>query len=132
MDEQQTAMIREAMPFAATLGIEVMSVTEGEVVATASWSADRTTSGGVLHGGFLMAVADSLGALLAFINLPSGATTATIESKTNFLRGVRSGVVTFVSTPVHVGSRTIVVQTDVTSDDGRLVARTTQTQAVIH
>jgi 1,4-dihydroxy-2-naphthoyl-CoA hydrolase len=131
MDEQTTEMIRTAMPFTAALGIGVVSASPDEVVASAGWAEDRTTSGGLIHGGYLMAVADSVGALLAVLNLPAGATTATIESKTNFVRAVRSGVVTARATPVHVGSRTIVVQTDMTRDDGELVSRTTQTQAVI-
>lgn len=131
MDTDHTAMLHGAMPFAAALEIEVRSASPNEVRAAADWTEERTTSGGLLHGGYLMAVADSVGALLAFLNLPSGATTATIESKTNFLRGMRAGTATFVSTPVHVGGRTIVVQTDALDEQGRLVSRTTQTQAVI-
>ncbi|RPI25267.1 MAG: PaaI family thioesterase [Actinobacteria bacterium] len=131
MDGQATEMIRSAMPFAATLGIAVISAAPDEVVAAAGWTEDRTTGGGLLHGGYLMAVADSIGALAAFLNLPQGATTATIESKTNFLRAVASGTVTATATPVHVGSRTIVVQTDIIREDGALVSRTLQTQAVI-
>jgi uncharacterized protein (TIGR00369 family) len=131
MDEQHTTMLRSAMPFAAALGVEVIAAAPDGVVAATAWAEDRTTSGGAIHGGYLMAVADSVAALLAFLNLPQGATTATIESKTNFLRAVRSGTVTFNATPVHIGSRTIVVQTDAIGDNGELVSRTTQTQAVI-
>ena len=78
-----------------------------------------------------MALADSAAAILAYLNLPAGATTATIESKTNFLAAVREGGVTARSELVHAGRRTIVVQVDVTADDGRHVTRTLQTQAVI-
>ena len=78
-----------------------------------------------------MALADSVGAMCAFFNLPAGATTSTIESKTNFIRPVTTGEVTFRSAPVHVGRSLIVVQTDSSDDERRLVARTTQTQAVI-
>ena len=78
-----------------------------------------------------MALADSAAATLAFLNLPPGATTSTIEAKTNFLAAVREGVVTARSELVHKGRTTMVVQTDVTDDAGRLVSRTLQTQAVL-
>jgi uncharacterized protein (TIGR00369 family) len=89
------------------------------------------TIAGALHGGALMTLADSLGAVCAFLNLPPGAMTSTIESKTNFFRGVREGRVHATSTPLHVGRTTIVVQTDLHDDRGKAVARVTQTQAVI-
>lgn len=88
------------------------------------------TAGGVLHGGILMTLADTCGAACAFLNLPEGAGTSTIESKTNFLRGVRSGTVRAASRPVHVGRTTIVVETDLRDGD-RLVAKVIQTQAVL-
>jgi uncharacterized protein (TIGR00369 family) len=78
-----------------------------------------------------MVLADSLGAVCAFLNLPEGAITTTIESKTNFFRGVREGRVTAVTTPLHVGRTTIVVQTDVRDERDKRVALVTQTQAVI-
>ena len=78
-----------------------------------------------------MTLADSLGAICAFLNLPEGASTSTIESKTNFLRGVREGELTAVATPLHVGRRTIVIQTEVRDGRGKLVSLTMQTQAVI-
>jgi 1,4-dihydroxy-2-naphthoyl-CoA hydrolase len=87
--------------------------------------------GGVLHGGVLMALADTLGACCAVLNLPAGATTSTIESKTNFFRAVRGGIVEAVSRPLHVGRTTIVVQTDLSDEQGRRVAQVTQTQAVL-
>lgn len=96
-----------------------------------AWAPERCTTGGVLHGGVLMALADSIGAYCAMLNLPRGAGTATIESKTNFFRAVRDGFVEAVSTPLHVGRTTIVVQTDLHDAQGRRVARVTQTQAVI-
>lgn len=123
-------MLRQAMPFADILGIEVVSASSAEVIATAEWSESRTTAGGVVHGGFLMAVADSVGALLAFLNVPLGATTSTIESKTNFLRPVSGGTITFTSTPVNIGSQVVVVQTDIVRADQKLAARTIQTQIV--
>lgn len=85
-----------------------------------------------MHGGVLMALADSLGGLCAFLNLPEGAAgTTTIESKTNFLRAVTGGRVRAVSRPLHAGRMVIVVDTELRDDEGRLVARVTQTQAVL-
>jgi uncharacterized protein (TIGR00369 family) len=85
-----------------------------------------------MHGGALMGLADSLGGLCAFLNLPPGATTtATVESKTNFFRAVKEGRVSAVSRPLHVGRSFIVVETDLHDAEGRHVARVTQTQAVL-
>jgi uncharacterized protein (TIGR00369 family) len=131
MDERVTAMIRDAMPFTSLLGFEGVDASPEAVVLRGAWAAERCTAAGVLHGGYLMTLADSAAATLAFLNLPPGATTATIESKTNFLAAVREGHVTARAELVHAGRRTIVVQVDVTDDDGRLVTRTLQTQAVI-
>ncbi|HEX3290192.1 MAG TPA: PaaI family thioesterase [Gaiella sp.] len=131
MDERVTAMIREAMPLAALLGFEGVEAGPRAVVLTGTWAEQRCTAAGVLHGGYLVALADSAAATLAFLNLPAGAATATIESKTNFLAAVREGKVTARAELVHAGRRTMVVQVDVTADDGRLVTRTLQTQAVI-
>jgi uncharacterized protein (TIGR00369 family) len=78
-----------------------------------------------------MALADSVGAICAYLNLPEGATTSTIESKTNFFRGVRSGFVRATARPVHIGNRTIVVQTDLIDEKDRSVALVIQTQAVL-
>jgi len=85
----------------------------------------------VLHGGVLMALADTLGAICAYLNLPAGATTATIESKTNFFRGVRAGRISAEARPLHVGRTTIVVQTTVSDESGAAVALVIQTQAVL-
>ena len=95
------------------------------------WREELCTTFGALHGGAMMAMADSVGAVCAFLNLPAGATTSTIESKTNFFRGVRDGAVGATSRPLHVGRTTIVVQTDLTDDRGKRVAQVTQTQAVL-
>lgn len=130
-DARSTAMAHDQMPFAKELGLEVVSARPDEVRARAAWSPERCTTAGMLHGGFLMAAADSMGAVCAVLNLPPGAGTATIESKTNFFRAVRAGRIWITSVPVHVGRTTIVVQTDVTEDRGKLVSRSTQTQAVI-
>lgn len=130
-DTRLTEIAHSQMPLSALLGLEVVSGGPERLVATGEWKPEHCTAGGLVHGGYLMALADSTGAMCAFLNLPEGATTATIESKTNFLRPVSSGTITFTATPVHVGRSQIVVQTDGTRDDGKLVARTTQTQAVI-
>ena len=132
MDEQQTAFMHEAMPFTAVLGIEVLSAAAEEVRARLAWDAARCTTAGALHGGVLMGLADACGGLCAYLNLPEGAAgTTTIESKTNFLRAVRSGHLTAVTRPLHTGRTTIVIDTDLFDDDGKRVARVTQTQAVL-
>jgi 1,4-dihydroxy-2-naphthoyl-CoA hydrolase len=118
-------------PFAGLLGLEVQAAEPDEVRGTLAWAEERCTAGGIMHGGALMGLADTLGGVCAFLNLPEGATTATIESKTNFFRAVRGGAVTGVTRPLHVGRSFIVVQTDLTDDEGRPVAQVTQTQAVL-
>jgi len=118
------------MPFAVGLGIRLESATADEVTVSMPWRPDMCTTFGVLHGGALMSMADSAGAVCAFLNLPPDSTTSTIESKTNFFRGVRDGAVHSVTRPLHVGRTTIVVQTDITDDAGKRVAQVTQTQAV--
>jgi 1,4-dihydroxy-2-naphthoyl-CoA hydrolase len=124
--------LNEAMPFGAVLGIEVDEASPEGVRGGLQWAPERCTAGGILHGGALMGLADSLGGLCAFLNLPDGATgTATVESKTNFFRGVRDGRVTGVAKPLHIGRTFIVVQTDLRDDEGRHVAQVTQTQAVL-
>jgi len=123
--------VLQAMPFARELGIELIEANPEQVRGRMAWSERLCTTGGVLHGGALMSLADSLGALCAFLNVPPGAGTSTIESKTNFFRAVREGHVEASSRPLHVGRTTIVVQTDLTDASGRRVAQVTQTQAVL-
>jgi 1,4-dihydroxy-2-naphthoyl-CoA hydrolase len=120
-----------SMPFAVALGIEVDRADAAAVRGRMPWAAERCTAGGVLHGGAIMAFADSLGAVCAFLNLPPGASTSTIESKSNFFRGLRDGEVSATSVPLHVGRTTIAVQTDVRDAKDRRVAIVTQTQAVL-
>ncbi|HET9877044.1 MAG TPA: PaaI family thioesterase [Mycobacterium sp.] len=127
----QLANLAAAIPFAAALGIEILEVTPQRVTAAMDWAEARCTSGGILHGGALMAFADTIGAVCAVANLPAGAGTSTIESKTNFFRAVRGGTVTATSVPLHAGRTTIVAQTNLTDDRGKLVAQVTQTQAVL-
>ena len=125
-----TPLVHEQMPLAATLGIRVQGGPES-VEAAIDWKAELCTAGGILHGGVLMTLADSAGAVCAFLNLPPGKLTTTIESKTNFLGAVRDGQVVARSRPLHEGRTTIVVETDVFDASGRMVARTMQTQAVL-
>lgn len=121
----------DRMPFSAGLGIELVTATPAQVVGRLAWAPELCTSGGVMHGGAIMALADSLGGICAFLNLPQGAATGTIESKTNFFRPVIEGIVEGRSRPLHVGRRVIAVQTDLSDGQGRLVGQTTQTQAVV-
>src|SRR3954466_7368073 len=126
-----TEFMHNAMPFSASLGAEVVSATKDEVRLRVAWTPERCTAGGVLHGGLLMALADTAGAWCAFLHVPEGASTTTVESKTNFLRGVRDGHVEAVARPLHTGRSFIVVDTELRDDQDRLVARVTQTQAVL-
>jgi len=91
---------------------------------------ERCTIGGIMHGGALMGLADNCGGICAFLNLPEGAqATATIESKTNFLRAVREGqTVTATTRPLHKGRSMIVLETELHLDDGKLAGKVTQTQ----
>jgi uncharacterized protein (TIGR00369 family) len=113
------------------LGIRFVEATSDRVVAELTYRPDLTTVGGSLHGGTLMALADTVGAAATVLNLPPGATTTTLESKTNFMAAGRSGVVRAESTPLHRGRRTMVWQTRVTDESGRLLSVTTQTQMVL-
>jgi len=129
-DDELEALLA-MMPFAKGLGIELRAATPDEVTGTLPWAQELCTTAGLLHGGAVMAAADTLGAICAFLNLPAGSGTSTIESKTNFFRGVREGSVHLTSRPLHVGRTTIVVQTDLSDDRDKRVAFVTQTQAVI-
>jgi 1,4-dihydroxy-2-naphthoyl-CoA hydrolase len=125
-------VIEKMMPFAATLGIHTDEYTPERVVLSLDWAPSLCTANGILHGGVIMALADTAGGASAMLNLPEGATgTATIESKTNFLGAVRSGAVTATATPLHRGGTTIVVETSVRDSAERLVAKVTQTQLVL-
>jgi 1,4-dihydroxy-2-naphthoyl-CoA hydrolase len=131
-DPQLTASAAEAAPYTGFLGMEIVAASPDEVRSRLAWDAAKCTTGGMLHGGALMGLADSAGGLLAFLNLPPEARgTATIESKTNFFAPLREGHVHGVSRALHKGKRTIVVDTELRDDDGKLLARVTQTQAVL-
>ena len=129
---KDTEFLQSSMPFTVQLALHVVSASAAKTVTTSSWTAERCTVGGVLHGGFLLACIDATGGLAAFHNLPAGAVgTSTIESKTNFLRGVKGGDITITAVPVHAGRTTVVLDITVTDDQGRAVTKTLQTQAVL-
>ena len=131
-DLEATRAVRELMPLATTLGIETDAYTADKVVMSLAWAPSLCTAAGILHGGVLMALADSAGAACALLNLPEGAIgTTTIESKTNFFGAVRGGSVSATSTPLHRGATTIAVETSVRDAGGKLVAKVTQTQLVL-
>ena len=113
------------------LGIRFVETSKDRVVAELTIRDELRTVGGALHGGTLMAFADTVGAAATIVNLPAGAGTTTLESKTNFFAAGRAGIVRAESTPLHRGKRTMVWQTRVTDDGGRLLSLTIQTQMVL-
>jgi uncharacterized protein (TIGR00369 family) len=118
------------MPFAAELGLVLEEASADRVVARLDWAPRLCTAGGILHGGVLMSLADSAGALVTFLGLPEGATTATITSTTQLMRPVSGGAVRAVAVPLHRGRTTVTAQTSLRDQAERLVAQTTQVQAV--
>jgi 1,4-dihydroxy-2-naphthoyl-CoA hydrolase len=122
----------EMLPFATLLGVEFTSAAPDRVTAEMVVRDDLCTRPAILHGGAVMAFADTLGATGTILNLPEGARTATLESKTNFIAGAAAGTrVIGEATPIHRGRTTQVWQTRVTTAEGRLVALVTQTQMVL-
>ncbi|MBO0711536.1 MAG: PaaI family thioesterase [Acetobacteraceae bacterium] len=122
----------EMLPFARELGIEFTAAAPERVVATLTVREALCTRPAVLHGGAIMAFADTLGAVGTMLNLPGGAATTTIESKTNFMAAAPLGAtITAEATPLHRGRRTQVWQTRIVTTEGRLIAVVTQTQLVI-
>ncbi len=121
------------MPYAQQLGMELTTSAPERIEARLTVTESLCTTGRIMHGGAIMSVADTLGAIGAFLNLPDGAkATTTIESKTNFLgAAVLGSEVTAVTTPVHIGGRTSVWQTRLSNDKGKPVALVTQTQLVL-
>lgn len=131
MDELQKVNSVE-LPFAALMGVDYVSAAKDRVVARLEVRPELCTIPEVLHGGAIMAFADTVGATATALNLPDGMWTTTIESKTNFVGPApRGAVVTAETTPVHRGRTTMVWQTKVTTDEGKLVAVVIQTQLVI-
>ena len=125
--------LADQIPFAKTMGVDVTEATPERVVGRLLVRPDICTTGGTLHGGAVMAFADSLGAIGAYLSLPQGAAgTTTLESKTNFLGAAKSGLTVIgEATPVHNGKRTSVWQTRISTEDGKAVALVIQTQMVL-
>jgi 1,4-dihydroxy-2-naphthoyl-CoA hydrolase len=131
MDALET-LNQNQLPFAQLLGIRLISAAAECVRAEMTVRPDMCTIPAVAHGGALMALADTLGAYATLLNLTGGANTTTIESKTNFIAAAPAGsTITAETTPIHRGRRTMVWQTRITSDQGRLLAIVTQTQMVL-
>ena len=124
--------IAEPLPFAKLLGLELITVTPERVEAALRVREELCTRPAVLHGGAMMALADTLGAIATVANLPQGATTTTIESKTNFFAAIPVGdTVRAECTPLHRGRTTMVWQTKIMRSDGRVAALVIQTQLVM-
>ncbi|PZA12176.1 phenylacetic acid degradation protein [Rhodopseudomonas palustris] len=121
------------LPFAALMGLRFTEAEPDRVVATLLVRDDLCTVGASIHGGAVMALADSVGAAATVLNLPADAKgTTTLESKTNFIGPAKAGsTVVATATPVHRGRRTQVWQTRIETEDGKLVAVVTQTQMVL-
>jgi len=126
---QLTELHRDCLP--ALMGVRFVEASEDRLVAELTIRDDLRTVGGALHGGAIMAFADTVGATATFLNLPPGASTTTLESKTNFFAAGRDGVVRAEATPLHRGRTTMVWQTRVTDASGRLLALVIQTQMVL-
>lgn len=131
-DAAATEMIHAQVPLCLTLGITADAAGPDEVVLSLDWAPHLCTGNDVLHGGIVMALADSAGGICAFLNLPEGAGgTATIESKTNFLAATRRGTLKAHCRPLHIGKRVIVLETEVRGELGKLAAKVLQTQAIL-
>ena len=122
--------IAALMPFTQQLGMTLDQAGPDQVVARLDWAPHLCTTAGIMHGGVLMSLADSAGALVTFLGLPEGATTATITSTSQLFRPVTGGTVRAVAVPLHRGRTTVTAQTSLYDSQDRLVALTTQVQAV--
>ncbi|MDP1803913.1 MAG: PaaI family thioesterase [Acidimicrobiales bacterium] len=131
MSELDPTALTATMPFAMHTGVQITAASREAVVGHLDWSEERCTIGGLMHGGALMTLADSLGAVAAFLHLPEGAGTATVSSSTSLLRGLREGRATGTATVINAGRRFITVRTDVVDEESRLLITTTQVQAVL-
>jgi uncharacterized protein (TIGR00369 family) len=118
------------MPFASQLGMTLEEASPERVVALLEWQPDLCTMSGILHGGALMSLADTTGAIVAFLGLAEGQITATITSTTHMFRPVPAGTVRAVAVPLHRGKTTTTIQSSLFDDSDRLVAQTTQVQAI--
>lgn len=129
---EQNSEILGNQPFPRLMGVEIVEATKEKVRARLRVRPDLCTAANILHGGAIMAFADTVGAIGAWLNLPDGALTTTIESKTNFIGAAREGSTVHAETsPFHVGKRSSVWQTKISREDGKLVAVVTQTQMVL-
>jgi 1,4-dihydroxy-2-naphthoyl-CoA hydrolase len=130
--EHASQFVADPLPFAKLLGLELVTVTPERVEAVLQVREDLCTRPAVLHGGAVMALADTLGAIATVANLAEGTTTTTIESKTNFFAAIPVGDTARAEcTPLHRGRTTMVWQTRVTRSDGRVAALVIQTQLVL-
>ena len=125
------SQLSAAMPFAVHIGVVVERATRESVVGYLDWAPERCTTGGIMHGGALMTLADSLGAIAAFLHLPAGAGTATVSSNTVMMRPGGKGRVSGVATIVNAGRRFITVRVDLSDESGKPISTTTQVQAVL-
>ncbi len=125
--------IADMMPFCKLMGLEITQAEKEKIIGKLKVTPELCTTGHIMHGGAIMSVADTLGAIGASLNLPDGANgTTTVESKTNFLRAAKEGTeIIAESTPIHVGRRTSVWQTRLSRPDGKAVALVTQSQMVL-
>lgn len=129
MAEEIHPIAADQPPFAAHLGLKIVSATAEKVVAELVATPELINRNGVLHGGVVMALADNIGGTLAFVNLGPGEGTTTLESKTNFFRAIPAGdKVRAEAVPLHLGRKTMVIQTSILRSDGKLAAQVTQTQ----
>jgi uncharacterized protein (TIGR00369 family) len=121
------------MPFAKLMGVTIIEARADGVIAELFVREDLCTTNSILHGGAVMAFADSVGAVATLLNLPPGANTTTIESKTNFIAALRAGETARAQcSPVHIGRTTMVWQTRILRPNGKLCAVVTQTQMILH
>jgi 1,4-dihydroxy-2-naphthoyl-CoA hydrolase len=129
MTEELAALVA-LMPFAERLGLQLHEASPDLVIATLDWDPQLCTTAGIMHGGALMTLADTVGALVAFLGLPEGSTTATVTSTTQMFRPVSAGTVRAEAVPLHRGRTVVTVQTSLRDSQQRLVAQTTQVQVV--
>lgn len=130
--DMATRLQQELPPLPRWMGIRVTVAEAERVVCELTVREEMCTSGDIMHGGAIMAFADTVGALGTVVNLREGQGTTTIESKTNFFAGTPVGTrLTAETTPLHRGRRTQVWETRITNEQGRLVAKVTQTQMVL-
>lgn len=127
-----TGTLQDPPPFADLLGMVVISATKDEIIAQMPVTEALSNRNGVLHGGAIMGFADNIGGTATIINLPQGMSTTTLESKTNFLRPLHIGDTAHARTSIlHHGRKTMIIQTTITRDDGKVAAIVTQTQMIL-